>query len=69
MLIMDIKESLKEYGKHLLNIGVAIIVFAIPQPIIRGEFKTSIAMYFIFAYILVSVIGNIFIAIGGQKYE
>ncbi len=66
---MDIKESFKEYGKHLLNIGVAIIVFAILQPIVKGEFKTSTAIYFIIAYIFVSVLGNVFIAVGGKKDE
>lgn len=66
---MNIKESLKEYGKHLLNIGVAIIVFAILQPIVKGEFELNKALYFVIAYIFIVLIGNVLIALGGNENE
>jgi len=65
----NVKESLKEYGKHLLNIGVAIIVFSILQPIVNGKFETKQALYFVIAYIVVVLIGNVLVALGGNENE
>lgn len=64
-----LSEGLKELGKHLLNIGVAIIVFAIIQPLVNGKFQIGTAILFIIAYFTVVVIGTILIIEGGNKDE
>ncbi|WP_231475349.1 hypothetical protein [Persephonella sp. KM09-Lau-8] len=40
------KKVFEEIGKHFLNIGVAIVVFAILQPIIKGKFDIKISFIF-----------------------
>ena len=62
-------EGLKELGKHLLNIGVAIIVFSIIQPIMNGNFKTSNAILFIITYFILMIVGTIFIIVGSNEHE
>ncbi len=61
------REDLKEFGKHLLNIGVAIIVFSIIQPLTKNSVNPYIVIYSIIAYIIVVVIGLFFIRKGGRK--
>lgn len=67
--LKKLSEGLKELGKHLLNIGVAIIVFAIIQPLVNGKFQIGTAILFIIAYFTVVVIGTILIIEGGNKDE
>ena len=61
------REDLKEFGKHLLNIGVAIIVFSIIQPLTKGEFNPYVVIISIVAYIIVVILGMFFIRKGGKK--
>jgi len=61
------REDLKEFGKHLLNIAVAIIVFAIIQPLIKGNLHPEIVIYSIIVYIIVVIVGMFFIRKGGKK--
>ena len=61
------REDLKEFGKHLLNIGVAIIVFSIIQPLTKGEFNPYVVIFSILAYIIVVMVGMFFIRKGGKK--
>ncbi len=58
------KEYLKELGKQLLNIGVAIVVFAIIQPLMKGDLKPSIAIYSIITYIIITTFGLFFVKLG-----
>ncbi len=37
-------ETLKEFGKQLLNIGVAVLVFVIIQPFASGILNISLVM-------------------------
>ncbi|WP_164930571.1 hypothetical protein [Aquifex aeolicus] len=63
------KKTLEEIGKHYLNIGVAIIVFAIIQPIVQGKFNIKVALYFGLAYFIVFSIAIILLVIGGSCDE
>lgn len=64
-----LKKAFEEIGKHFLNIAVAIVVFAILQPIIKKTFDIGTAILFIIAYFVVMVVGTIFIIIGGSEDE
>ncbi len=61
------KKVFEEIGKHFLNIGVAIVVFAILQPIIKGEFDIKISLVFGFIYLVIVLISAILIAVGGEN--
>ena len=50
-------KSKEELGKHLLNIGVAIIVFAIIQPIMESKVDFVKVGIFAVIYILIASIG------------
>ncbi len=63
------REDLKEFGKHLLNIGVAIIVFSIIQPLTHGSFNPYVVIISILAYIIVVISGMFFIRKGGHKND
>ncbi len=67
------KEGLKkvseEIGKHFFNIGVAIIVFAIIQPIIKDEFNLKISIAFGSVYLIIFLIATFLIIVGGSKSE
>lgn len=64
-----IKKSFEEAGKHLLNIGVAIIVFAILQPIVKNEFSLKSSLIFAFVYLIIFAIAIFLIALGGKEDE
>ena len=64
-----LRKAFEEIGKHLLNIGVAIIVFAILQPIIKDKFDIKIALSFGIIYLIIFTIAVILIAIGGNNDE
>jgi uncharacterized membrane protein (DUF441 family) len=64
-----IKKAFEEAGKHLLNIGVAIIVFAILQPILKNEFSLKSSLIFAVVYLLIFAIAIFLIAIGGEENE
>lgn len=64
-----LKKAFEEIGKHLLNIGVAIIVFAILQPIVKDKFDVKIALSFGIIYLIVFTIAVFLIAIGGNRDE
>ena len=66
---MNWKKPLEETGKHLQNIGVAIIVFAILQPILKGEFALKTSLIFAAIYVVILVISIILLALGGEKDE
>lgn len=62
------KEHLKEAGKHLLNIAVAIIVFAVIQPAVNKEFDVLVAVISIAFYLVIFSIG-IYLIKKGQSEE
>jgi len=39
------------------------------QPIVNGKFETKQALYFVIAYIVVVLIGNVLVALGGNENE
>jgi len=64
------REDLKEVGKQILNIGVAIVVFAIIQPFIKHEFDVLTTMFAIIFYVASTILGAYFIRkAGGQNGE
>ena len=62
-------KSLEEFGKQLLNIGVAIIVFAIIQSLIKHSFNFSDIVIAIISYKIITLSGILFIEIGVYKNE
>ncbi len=64
-----LKKAFEEVGKHFLNIGVAIIVFAILQPIIKNEFSLKSSLMFGLIYLIVFSIAVFLIMIGGKEDE
>ncbi len=45
-------KSLEEFGKQLLNIGVAIIVFAVIQPLINHSYSFGTILIAVFPMLL-----------------
>jgi ABC-type Mn2+/Zn2+ transport system permease subunit len=64
-----LKRAFEEAGKHLLNIGVAIIVFAILQPIVKNEFSLKSSLIFGIVYLIIFAIAVFLIIIGGDEDE
>ncbi len=62
-------KSLEEFGKQLLNIGVAIIVFAVIQPLINHSYSFNDIIIAVFSYTIITLSGILFIEIGGCKDE
>jgi len=58
------KKALGETGKHFQNIGVAIIVFAILQPILKGRFDLKISLIFAIIYVAILAISILLLSIG-----
>ena len=54
-------KSKEELGKHLLNIGVAIIVFAVIQPIMDNKVDFIKLTFAVVAYIFLVSVGYFFI--------
>ncbi len=63
------REDLKEVGKQILNIGVAIVVFAIIQPFIKHEFDLITTLFAIIFYVASTILGAYLIRKGGKKNE
>lgn len=64
-----LKKAFEEVGKHLLNIGVAIIVFAILQPIVKNEFSPKSSLIFAIVYLIIFTIAVFLIVVGGRENE
>lgn len=60
-------KSFEEFGKQLLNIGVAIIVFAVIQPFINHSYNFNDIVIAIFAYVIITLTGIFLIEFGGGK--
>ena len=71
VIILDMNwfKGLNELGKGLINLAVAIIVFAVVQPLVKGSFSwdTSVASFFV-SVILISI-GVFFASLKGDKNE
>ncbi len=59
----------EEIGKHLFNIGVAVVVFSILQPVIKGSFNLKSALTFGLIYLIIFLFASILIIVGGSKDE
>ena len=66
---MNYKEGLKEVGKAIINIGVATVIFAIIQPLVKGEFSTTLGIIAFIVFIVFSTIGFFLISAGGSKND
>ncbi|EDP74431.1 hypothetical protein [Hydrogenivirga sp. 128-5-R1-1] len=64
-----LKKAFEEVGKHFLNIGVAIIVFAILQPIVKSEFSPKSSLIFAVVYLIIFTIAVFLITLGGREDE
>ncbi len=64
---MNWKEAFQEVGKQLLNVAVAGLVFALLQPIVHRELTINLIVVAALWYFLFTLIGVLFIAIGGKN--
>lgn len=64
-----LKKAFEEVGKHFLNVCVAIIVFAIIQPLVNGTFNLKLAVYSAVAYFTLFVSSIILLVLGGTNNE
>lgn len=64
-----LKKAFEEVGKHFLNIGVAVIVFAILQPIVKSEFSPKSSLIFAVLYLIIFTIAVFLIMLGGREDE
>ena len=60
-------KAAEEIAKHFLNIGVAIIVFAILQPLVKNEFSLKSSLVFAIIYLIVFLLAVFLIIIGGSE--
>ncbi len=61
------RDYLKEIGKQLLNLAIAIVVFAIIQPLVKGDINPIIAIISVSLYFILTTIGGVLIKIGEGK--
>lgn len=66
---MDFKEGFKEFGKALINIGVAAIIFAIIQPFVKGEFSAKLGIIALIMFLSLSGVGILLISLGGKEND
>ncbi|WP_297453351.1 hypothetical protein [Persephonella sp.] len=66
---MDFREGLNEFGKALINIGVASIIFAIIQPLVKNEFSSKLGIIALIMFIILSGIGILLISLGGKNND
>ncbi len=60
------KKAFEEYGKSLLNFSVAILIFAILQPVINEKINMLQMLIFGVIYLVVVFAGMIFINLGEE---
>ncbi len=61
------KKAFGEYGKSLLNFSVAILIFAILQPVINEKINLLQMLTFGIIYLVVVFAGMIFINLGEEN--
>ncbi|WP_081825251.1 hypothetical protein [Persephonella sp. IF05-L8] len=61
------KKAFEEYGKSLLNFSVAILIFAILQPVINEKINILQMLTFGIIYLVVVFAGMIFINLGEEN--
>jgi hypothetical protein len=59
-------EGLKEYGKHLLNLALAIAIYLLIQPFEKGHNSLKLYLLGFFAYLLLAVLGVVLIILGNK---
>ena len=66
---MNFRKGLEEVGKAIINIGVAVIIFAIVQPVVNGKFSTRLGLIAFFAFLLLLITGFWLVSYGGDRDE
>jgi len=64
---MNWNKASYEFGKQLLGLGVAGLVFAFIQPFVHEELTVSKAIWAVLWYILFTGVGIFLIALGGDS--
>ena len=59
-------EALKEVGKHLLNLALAIAIYLLIQPFLKGKASSKIFTVGIFSYFLLITLGILLIVLGNK---
>ena len=59
-------EALKEVGKHLLNLALAVAIYILIQPLLKGSFSPKVFMLGFAFYLVLVVLGILLIAIGDR---
>ena len=63
---MNWRKASLEFGKQLLGVGVAGLIFAFIQPFVHGELTLLKAVWALVWYTLLTGMGVFFIALGGN---
>lgn len=66
---MKYRRGLEEVGKAIINIGVAVIVFAIIQPIVNGKFSITLIISALGMFVLLAILGFFLVSYGGDRDE
>jgi len=62
-------EALKEVGKHLLNLALAIAIYLLIQPFLKDSSSLKLFMMGIFFYFVLIALGILLIVIGNKIDE
>ncbi len=66
---MNYRKGLEEVGKAIINIGVAVIIFAIVQPVVNGKFSARLGLIAFFAFLFLLITGFWLVSYGGDKND
>jgi len=59
-------EALKEFGKHLLNLALAIAIYLLIQPFLKGNYTLKSILVGIAFYFALIILGIVLINLGNN---
>ena len=59
-------ESLKEFGKHLLNLALAIAIYLLIQPFLKGNYTLRLILVGVAFYFVLIILGIVLINLGNK---
>lgn len=61
------KKPLEEFGKQLLTIGTASVIFGFLQPLASNKFSINVAIVFFFFYVMFTALGTVMLIKSEEK--
>ena len=59
-------EALKEFGKHLLNLALAIAIYLLIQPFLKGNNTLRLILVGVAFYFVLIILGIVLINLGNK---